>query len=292
MLMHMKRAIGFVLLLAFAATIGIGTAAGADDVPPSAEAIFASARTAWPTNYPRYATYTVALRYRKGERVVQRHYLSADDLRRNIILAHTFSNEEVADPGDPSYALVFKVFGFEPNKKEKLDPVGPLALAINYDFGIAANPQHATVVTKGVDIDRPSNLPEIGRTGFLAREYAVTLLDTSPSAYHIGLEPLRDPGRLRLRELFIDRMTHRTTRAIIAGNFNRKPLNTVRWAIDFSTIEGAQYITRETALEPIDYGKAGNLEDMTVTFNDFKRVALIPSYLRYYVGDADRVVEP
>ncbi len=59
-------------------------------------------------------------------------------------------------------------------------------------------------------------------------------------------------------------------RAIVAGIGDRAPLDAVRWRVDFAQLEGGTYLARETALAPIDFGKAGMLHDVTITFAELR----------------------
>jgi hypothetical protein len=117
-------------------------------------------------------------------------------------------------------------------------------------------------------------LPHLGRTGAVARTYEITDLgDVAADGialHHLGLRPLRDPHRNRLRELWLDAKTLIPLRAVVAGIGDRPPLDTVSWRVDFVQLEGGTYVARETALAPIDYGKAGILQDVTITFAELR----------------------
>jgi hypothetical protein len=154
------------------------------------------------------------------------------------------------------------------------DPIGELTFAVDQDFGLALNAPPIAARPDMSDVSASVvTLPHIGRTGTIARTYEVTDLgdvaETGVALHHLGLRPLRDPRRYRLRELWIDAKTSLPVRAVVAGIGNRGPLQDVSWRIDFAQLQGGTYITRETALAPLDTG-GGRLDDVTITFAELR----------------------
>jgi hypothetical protein len=91
--------------------------------------------------------------------------------------------------------------------------------------------------------------PVIGNVTVVARAYDVSLIGTERlgghAVYHLGLRPLRDPARNRLRELFVATDSYRLERAVIqaygvAGPLRTRPLVT----IEYAPAGGAQTIVR------------------------------------------------
>ena len=61
------------------------------------------------------------------------------------------------------------------------------------------------------------------------------------------------------------------SRACRRGRDRRSaPVDRTSWRVDFAQLEGGTYVTRETALTPIDYGKAGTLRDVVITFAELR----------------------
>jgi hypothetical protein len=276
--------------------------AGAQTPGPSdPDQIFRSARKAWSLiAYSRYATYTVVIKFRNGQANVTRHYDAIADLRRDIVFARTFSREEIANPSIP-HGISVKVGsvngqgGAEANNESNSDRIGPLALSVNYSFGISLLPQKTQVVSSGKEIQFPPNLPIIGTTGTTTHDYTVRLIDTlaGGKTYHLGLEPTHDPGRLRLRQMWVDAATFVTKRILISGNFNKDPYTTVPWLIDFTRIGGADYITKETAEAPLDFDDNTPLPNVTIAFEDLKLLSAMPQYGSVGANDSsEALAEP
>jgi hypothetical protein len=232
--------------------------------------------------------YATVVRFRHDGHLVQSTWDTAEDMRRRLVHAHALSREEGAHPHVP-HGINFGIGagpsgvqppGAMPPKGTTLshepgdDPIGMLTFAVDQDFGLALN---ATPIGATMNMSEVSatvtTLPHIGRTGTIARTYAVTDLgDVTESGvvlHHLGLRPLRDPHRFRLRELWTDAKTSLPVRAIVAGIGNRGPLQSVRWRVDFTQLQGGTYIVRETALEPFD-SDGGRLDEVTITFTELR----------------------
>jgi hypothetical protein len=268
---------------------------------PDADGIFRSARKAWSfIAYPRYATYTIVTKFRNGQTNVTRHYDAIADLRRDIVFARTFSREEIANPSIPHginvrLGSINGQGGAQANAEGNPDRIGPLALGVNYSFGISLLPQKTAVVSSGKDIQFPPNLPVIGTTGSRTHDYTVRLIETLDGGkiYHLGLEPTHDPGRLRLRQMWVNAATFVTRRILIAGNFNKDPFETIPWLIEFTRIGGADYITTETAEAPLDFEENVSLPNVTISFEELKLLSAVPQYGSVGANDSsDALAEP
>ncbi len=267
------------------------------DVPGDPDQIFRAARRAWSfTNYARYATYTTVAKFRNGTTKVQRHYDTLEDTRRALVFARTFSHEEIADPSIP-HGIDIRVGsinnqgGVKANAEHNDDRIGPLALAVSYDFGISLLPQKTTVVSSSRDIEFPPSLPVIGTTTTATQQYTVRLIDMldAGKTYHIGLTPARDPGRLRLREMWIAAGTYITQRILIAGNFSGDPYTNVPWLVEFVQVGGASYIRRETAEAPLDFDDV-SLPNVVISFEDLQLLGALPRYGALGANDSSKAV--
>jgi hypothetical protein len=274
--------------------------AGAAPEPAAtpADALFMAAREARSqSGYAHYGTYMTVVRYRNGDAAIMRSWSTVEDMRRRLVHARAVSQEEIAHPHVPrgtNFGLGVSIDMAVPvppgappqhgpgtgitrtlNPELDADPVGQLSLAVDQDFGLALNaPPIAATNDMSVVASSATGLPHIGRTGTIARTYEVTdlgdVVDGGATLHHLGLRPLREPRRYRLRELWTDAKTALPVRAVVAGIGNHDPLQKVRWRIDFVQLRGGTYVARETALEPLDYGAAGMLRDVTISFEQLR----------------------
>lgn len=280
--------------LALIVTLGAGTATPAPATSPTpGDAVFNAARIARTGSaYPHYATYVTVVRYRLGAAPGVRSWETIEDEHRRLVHSRAISLQEQAHPtyphginigvglsdlssgssvapgatkpqGDPAGQAVL-------NPETTDDPIGQLTLAVDQDFGLALNLPAITATDNAGDVaSSKTALPIIGRTGAIARIYDVTVLDDvhegAATLHHLSLKPIRDPGKNRLRELWIDAKTSLPVRAVVHGIGNRGPLDSVSWRVDFRQIGDGTYIAQETALAPLDTG-SGLLENVTITF--------------------------
>jgi hypothetical protein len=104
----------------------------------------------------------------------------------------------------------------------------------------------------------------------LNRRYDVRLIERTSldgaDAYHLGLEPLVNPARDRLRELWIDASTYGVLQARVLGNFTDRPETTVPWLIRFTTIDGATYVASETSEKPMPH-RPMTFDAVTIAFD-------------------------
>ena len=245
---------------------------------PDADAIFANVRKAWGEGaYPRIGEYVTVVEYHKDGRHLKHSWETTEDFRHNAVYSKLFSREQLNYMGDPDYRINvgIPIIGMLLNKPQPKDPIGHVAFAVDQDYGMAPVERHFSTPPSQYEFNaETSKLQVIGRTGTVARDYEVTLLETLRDVdgpeYHLALRPLRDPGRFRLRELYVDGTTWRAEEAVVAGVGNRAPLSTVQWRVEYRQVAGATYIARETALDDLDYGRAGVLRWVTISFQELK----------------------
>ncbi len=269
----------------------------------AADALFAKARAARSESaYAHYTVYATVMRFRSGAHETTSTWMTIEDMRRRLVHAHSLSVEEAEHPHVPhginvgiSAGRSGPVYGIPPKGEivthEPVDdPFGQLSFAVDQDYGLALNaPPIAATNDMGEVSSAATTLPRIGRTGTIARTYEVTDLgdvtDAGVVLHHLGLRPLREPKRYRLRELWTDAKTSLPVRAVVAGVGNRSPLQDVRWRVDFTQLQGGTYIARETALEPLETS-VGRLADVTISFTQVRPTnRLAPDELVGLSGD-------
>jgi hypothetical protein len=291
----MMRATGFWESIAIAAmsVTSIAATPASSPAAPDPETIFANVRQAWSAGaYPRYGSYATIVEFHTETQHIKRTWDTIEDFRHAVVFSRKFSREEVASPPDAPRGINIAVPFFGTlNKVQEVDPVGHVAFAVDQDYGIAPADRRYTPAVSAADFAAVGKtLPIIGRTGVKVRDYDVRLIETLDDErgreYHLGLTPLRNPAKYRLRELWVDAKTWLPEEAIVSGIGSRPPLTTVPWRIEYRQAEGGTYIARETALADVDYGAAGMLHWLTVSFEE-----LAPSAsgtgLKYAFGISD-----
>jgi hypothetical protein len=285
----MSRAATIVCAVAISvATLGAAPAPApsggpASSEPTAADALFAKTRAARSESaYAHYTVYATVMRFRSGARETTSTWMTIEDMRRRLVYARSLSVEEAEHPHVPrginvgiSVGPSGPIYGIPPkgqvtNHEPVDDPFGQLSFAVDQDFGLALNAPPIAATNDMSDVSSAATtLPRIGRTGTVARTYEVTdlgdVVEGEVTLHHLGLRPLREPKRNRLRELWTDAKTSLPVRAVVAGVGNRSPLQDVRWRVDFTQLQGGTYIARETALEPL-VTSIGPVAEATITF--------------------------
>ncbi|MDQ6926591.1 MAG: hypothetical protein M3154_10205, partial [Candidatus Eremiobacteraeota bacterium] len=236
--------------------------------------------------YPRYAVYATVVTFRRDGHERVSTWDTVEDLRRRIVHAHALNRQAAAKPHVPHGTNVGMtagpsgpIYGIPPKgailtHEPTDDPIGQLSFAVDQDFGLALSAPPISSSANMSDVaSAVKTLPNIGRTGTVARTYDVTDLgdaaENGVALHHLGLRPLRDPKRYRLRELWTDVKTSLPVRAVVAGIGNRWPLDAISWRIDFKQVEGGTYIARETALQSLE-SDGGVLDDVAITFAELR----------------------
>jgi hypothetical protein len=286
-MMHTRR-LGRIAAAALVGSVSLGAAAPSAE-PSAADVLFTAARVARSQSaYAHYSVYATVVRFRQGRHYVVSTWDTVEDMQRRLVHSRTLAREEAAHPHVPHGINIgmgagpsghlgpgeMPPKGRVMNSEPQSDPLGEVTFAVDQDFGLALNapPIGATADMSEVSAT-VTTLPHIGRTGTIARTYDVTDLgdvaEGSGALHHLGLKPLRDPRRFRLRELWTDTKTALPVRAIVAGIGNHAPLQDVSWRVDFTQIDGGTYLLRETALEPLGSGD-GTLDEVTVSFEELR----------------------
>jgi hypothetical protein len=243
--------------------------------------IFARARAYWlQQHYPALLEYTVAVSVLEGGSLKTERYWSAYDSSSGQIVVDAVSDYERAHP---TYAaggvnLNIPLLSRLAKPQPPTDYLGVPFLAPNYTFGMASIPPTTSATPGPMEIVRqvraafhdpvppnrspqpspaPGAPPIIERETVYSRAYRVTLsgIETlyGVQAYHLHLEALRDPGRYRLQELWVDAGTFAPIQLVERINFVEGPETTVPWRVRFGNVGGTLYVYDETALRPMRY---------------------------------------
>jgi hypothetical protein len=254
-----------------------------DQAPATLDAysIWLHARSAVTSaHYPDRLTYTIAVSGLDGETRVADHYrATASD---GAIRIFPISDEQLAKPPPVPHGVNVNISiglciarggcgGIQipvghPQPYEDL--LGEPLLAPTYMFGLRYEEAHATATSPVAD----GSLRVIAIVSSRAPDYKVSLIDTplldGVPTYHLGLSPLRKPKDNRLRELWVGTSDYLPRKALVAGNFTLAPLVDVAWSVDFSVLDGAPYVTRESAVDTLYLPHRRVVREATVAFED------------------------
>jgi hypothetical protein len=217
--------------------------------------------------YPSLLDYRIAVHFIAGNATHVEHYTGEVEPASGECRVHAFSDEEAANPTTPHGTnVVLMPIGVNLNPAPQPVSFGTPDLSPLYSFGMRVG-QRLT------DDEDSSTLKAIGRIVTLARRYNVQSAEQTSfdgtSTYHLALQPLSDPERNRLRELWVAVSTYDVLAARVLGNFPDRPATTIPWMIRFSTVDGATYIASETAEAPLP-NRPLAFDALTIDFEDIK----------------------
>ncbi len=249
-----------------------------------ADAIWLRARSAVTTaQYPRRLDYTIVVTGLDGTRAATDHYRASCDPSNGAIRLFPISDEQLAGPppvprGVNTYFTISLSGGSGPkgvvsipmgHPAPAFDLLGEPLLSPTYTFGL-----RYALATSGVDTAAESPLRVIATVSAQAAEYRVALVDTPTidgvPTYHLRLAPLRRPKENRLRELWIGTDDYLPRKAAISGNFTLAPLVDVPWTIDFSIVDGAPYIARESTSSTLYLEHKRVVSEASIAFQDIR----------------------
>ncbi len=242
---------------------------------PDPYQIFANARQYWmQQRYPAQLQYRIAVDITEGGKKRVEHYDSTYDAVNDVVDVDPTSDYEHDHPVKPT-GMNFGILGVRLNKPlPTADFLGVPKLRPNYSFGMAPfvpapspTPFNSMALVDEIRKEfhdpnphepKPSpspSLPEIATVFAQNRQYTIALLGTDTidghGCYHLGLKPVKDPGRYRIREAWIDESTFAPWQLKDATNFVSGDATSVPWTIRFADIAGAHYISEEDADAPV-----------------------------------------
>jgi hypothetical protein len=269
----------------FSATLLVGAGASGHAAtepagPPSAEDILLKARQVWDAQiYPSRIDYIVTVRVVQNGVMATKHYEAEYAPASTDLHVTTASNEQLANP-EQSHGINIRItreargqkaFSVPVTSEAPVDNMGVPLLFPTYSFGLA-HTKGTGATTPGAPTQTVDDTSEPGVIGTVVsrpRTYAVTNLGLEDyeggRAFHLSLKPLRDPGKYRLRELWVDSTRFSTVKAVTEGNFVDGPGARANWTITFQTVDGAQYIDTEKA-EGLKVGMTGRFDQASISF--------------------------
>ena len=249
---------------------------------PNAYQLWQRARSAVTSvQYPRRIAYAIAITGLDGETPVSDHYRGACDPDDDLVRVLPISDEQFAAPAPIPHGVNAKFsiglcFGVPICRAIQLplghpapyqDLLGIPLLMPTYMFGIRYETSTGSTAQ-----DNNERLRVIATVSAQALKYRVSLIDEpvldGVPTYHLELIPLQRPKENRLRELWIGTTDDLPRRASIAGNFTTAPLVDVPWTVDFSVIDGAPYVTRESTADTLYLPHRRVVRNAVIAFQD------------------------
>jgi len=244
---------------------------------PNAYAIFERAREAFAAQrYPNTVAYTITVDALDGSGdKQQRHYHEYwDGTDGSVVVKPAISDEQLLHPYKPSAGVNFMGWniGGPRTGTGARDLIGVPMLTPNYSFGLSPYvPPSKLSSTQLVEqiraqyhdpspqkvnaLAQKSGLKTIAIVSTSARAYRISLVGVEPDGnardYHLSLQPVRDPLKYRLRDLWVDTQTYTLRRARIGANFTDTATENVPWIVRFEQNGGDTYIAEEDAEKPI-----------------------------------------
>jgi hypothetical protein len=229
--------------------------------------VYARAQAFWGTQpYAAYLTYDVAVTVRQGDRWSVERYNTLFDATaaKGAIYVDEVSDYELTTPVMPTGVNVCILVACVSKPLPPIDFIGIPELTPTYSFQMApfvrvAPPNREEsreeLPLPSTSTEKP---PTIARVVAKAiQPYIISFAGeenvNGHACYHLTLQPRADPGRYRLRALWIDRQTGATRRLRVALNFVSGPGTASSWTVDFANVGDVQYIARETAERPLRY---------------------------------------
>ncbi len=299
------------MMLALAAAVSLAT--------PDPYQIFARARAYWLTQrYPMKMQYEVAVSATEGGKARVERYDSGFDAVKNEIVFDPVSDYDRAHPVDPTgvnFSIGLAFLAIPVGKPlPPIDWLGVPKLAPTYSFGMAPfvpaptpTPFNSAALVEQIRqefhdpnpraVPTPSatpGIPEIATVVAHDRNYTITFLGTETidghACYHLAVQPQRDPGRLRIRQAWIDETSYATWQLLDASNFRNGVGTRVPWTMHFADVDGAHYISEEDASAPM--ARRGEIfSHVAVRFEDLPAVTAL-SLERPLVPGGNFIDEP
>lgn len=233
-----------------------------------ADEIFARTRAAFVARaYPPTISYSVRVSGLRGGTWTGRSYRGFEHWPSSELISHTMSDEEMANPATPR-GINIGFLGMTVDKDDNHDILGIPKLAPTYAFGLVGALPHQDEAT--TDTGAPRTIIAISAT---ARTYDVSLFheETVGGAlcWHLLLRPVGNPGKYRLRDLWVDEKTYQTVQLRTDGNFTASDTGSGLWTVSYTSIDGFWYLSSEISEGSIET-EDGTYDRIAVQFADIK----------------------
>jgi hypothetical protein len=236
--------------------------------PPDARAedIFMRTRIAFGARaFPPTIRYAIRISgYKDGKWTGVRTYDAHEEWPERTLFVASISEEESANPVSGAGITILGK-PIPPKRGFELPGIlGDPKLAITYAFGLALSPA----------AEKPSDrsdgtLKTLATVRVVSRVYDVRLAGEEPidgyPCFHLTLTPLGNPGRYRLRDLWVDESNYQTRQLVTDGNFTGKETGSGKWTVSYKQVDGAWYLSDELSQGPV-FDATGKYEHVDVQF--------------------------
>lgn len=232
--------------------------------------------------YPQRLDYTIAISGLDGTLSTSDHYRASCDPGDGSVRLFPISDEQLTKPAPVPHGINASIdaaicFGIcaifhQPigHPAPYRDLIGEPLLEPNYMFGI----RYAADSTHEPQAQEKTTLRTIAVVSSGSPVYRVALIDEpnldGVATYHLGLTPLRKPKENRLRELWVGTNDYLPRRAVTAGNFTIAPLTDVPWTVDFTEIDGAPFVSHESAGQTLYLAHHRVVQNAAIAFENIR----------------------
>ena len=248
-------------------------------IPPiDPYAIYAQAQAYWfSQRYPQMLAYRVVVRIVEGGNERVERYETRFDATGDEISVDPVSDFEKQNPVRPPGGVNFSLFGFYRIGKPEpqVDFLGVPRLTPTYSFGMAPfvpapepTPFNSAALVAEIRKEYHDPDPRVTPTPTPSAEppviavvvaahrnyvirYAGQETVNGHLCYHVTMRAVHDPGKYRLRDLWVDENDYAVWRLRVGINFMSGPGTKIPWIVDFTDIDGEHYIDREIAGAPM-----------------------------------------
>jgi hypothetical protein len=241
-------------------------------------AIYAQAQAYWLSQrYPQLLAYRVVVRIVEGGKERVERYETRFDATGDDISVDPVSDFEKENPVRPPGGLNVSLFGFYRIGKPEpqVDFLGVPLLTPTYSFGMAPfvpapepTPFNSAALVAEIRKEYHDPDPRVTPTPTPSAEPPVIAVVVAAHrtyimryvgqetvnghlCYHVSLRAVHDPGKYRLRDVWVDENDYAVWRLRVGINFTSGPGTQIPWTVDFTDIDGEHYIDREIAGAPM-----------------------------------------
>jgi len=249
-----------------------------------AEGLLLHARQAWKnrTEAP-FVRYGVRTRYEDGGRIMDTWYDVSYRASDGALAV-----ERIHLPGDETRlgGAALSIFGvvlFDTNPDAQVtQALREPAIEPAFTFGLMPRAYRSPIIVapgEPTPAPLPGELREIGRVIAVNREYRVTLVGVDDlrygAAYHLSLEPLRDPQLNRLRDVWVATRDFTMLQESVAGILDARPYDSARWTITYVPIGGRMYLQQIRTDDALRFGERRVLH-FQLDFVDYRFPSAFP----------------